>query len=160
MDAATCKPIGEPVKDGSRPYFAQFSPDNQRVLIVSSDRAARLWTFQRGLARTPLRTWTCYSLLTWPEAVAGLSLESSRQTNIRNILTPEQLSARWERIATKFAGAASHSTPLQRFLKWSVSERRSRTISPFSDLTVAEVLSSLRPITTRLRNCGMKCLSC
>jgi hypothetical protein len=29
-------------------------------------------------------------------------------------------------------------TPLQRFLKWSVSGARTRTISPFSDLTVAD----------------------
>ena len=35
-------------------------------------------------------------------------------------------------------GKTSARIPLQRLMKWSVSERRSRTISPFSELTVAE----------------------
>jgi len=33
-------------------------------------------------------------------------------------------------------------TPLQRFMKWSVSDRRSRTISPFSQETVSEWLEN------------------
>jgi hypothetical protein len=35
---------------------------------------------------------------------------------------------------------SSELTPLQRFLKWSVSDRRSRTISPFSQGTVSNWL--------------------
>src|ERR1700694_4422292 len=42
-----------------------------------------------------------------------------------------------DKIAVKFPGPPSSLTPLQRFLKWSVSGARTRTISPFSDLTVA-----------------------
>ena len=33
-------------------------------------------------------------------------------------------------------------SPLQRFLKWSVADRRSRTISPFSQITVPEWLEN------------------
>jgi hypothetical protein len=33
-------------------------------------------------------------------------------------------------------------TPLQRFLKWSVSDYKSRTVSPLSDLTVAEWIAN------------------
>jgi WD40 repeat protein len=137
-DAATGKPIGEPLKDGSQPYSAQFSPDNQRVLIVSSDRAVRLWDVPSKIGENAAEDVEVLLLADLAEAVAGLSLETSGQTNTWNILTPEQLRAKWEKIAAKFAGASSRLTSLQRFLKWSVSDRRSRTISPFSDLTVAE----------------------
>jgi hypothetical protein len=37
---------------------------------------------------------------------------------------------------------SSELTPLQRFLKWSVSDRRTRTTSPFSQLTVSEWLEN------------------
>jgi hypothetical protein len=53
-------------------------------------------------------------------------------------LTPDRVKATRDKIAVKFQGPPSQLTPLQRFLKWSVSERKSRTISPFSGLTVLE----------------------
>src|SRR5437773_873530 len=37
---------------------------------------------------------------------------------------------------------SSKLTPLQRFMKWSVSDRRNRTISPFSQLTISEWLEN------------------
>ena len=52
----------------------------------------------------------------------------------------KQVRASWEKIAAKFLGLSSKMTPLQRFLKWSVSDRRSRTISTFSNVTVPEWL--------------------
>ena len=58
------------------------------------------------------------------------------------VLTPEQIRTSWEKIATKFLGPSSKMTPLQRFLKWSVADRRSRTISPFSQVTVPEWLEN------------------
>src|SRR5580704_10265261 len=39
---------------------------------------------------------------------------------------------------SKFSGSFSTLTPLQRLLKWSVANPRTRPISPFSDLTVAD----------------------
>jgi hypothetical protein len=53
-------------------------------------------------------------------------------------LTPDQVKATRDKIAAEFPGLPSQLTPLQRFLKWSVSDRRQRTISPFSKLTVPE----------------------
>jgi hypothetical protein len=43
-----------------------------------------------------------------------------------------------EKIAGLLPAPPSKPTPLQRFMKWYVSERKSRTISPFSELTVDE----------------------
>ena len=47
-----------------------------------------------------------------------------------------------EKIAAKYAATSSGLTPLQRLLKWSVSDRRNRTISPFSQVTVSEWLEN------------------
>jgi hypothetical protein len=55
-----------------------------------------------------------------------------------NVLTPEQVRVTREKIVGRFAGPFSNLTPLQRFLNWSVSDLRHRTISPFSKITVPE----------------------
>ena len=76
------------------------------------------------------------------EATGGVTLETVGQAENLKLLTPEQITASWEKIAAKFARVSSELTPLQRFLKWSVSDRRSRTISPFSQVTVSEWLEN------------------
>jgi hypothetical protein len=72
------------------------------------------------------------------EATSGLSLQAFGQTEILAALTPDQVTATRNEIAVKSPEPPSKLTPLQRFLKWSVSGARTRTISPFSDLTVAD----------------------
>jgi hypothetical protein len=71
------------------------------------------------------------------ETTANVALETIGQTENLKLLDPEQISATWEKIVVKFSGP-SKMTPLQRFLKWSVADRRNRTISPFSQVTVSE----------------------
>jgi hypothetical protein len=72
------------------------------------------------------------------EATGGVVLDTLGQAEIRNVLTSDQVRATREKIALKFPTPSSTLTPLQRFLRWSVSDRRSRTISPFSELTTEE----------------------
>ena len=55
---------------------------------------------------------------------------------------PEQIRAVGEKIATKLSRPSSKLTPLRRIIEWSVSDRRSRTISPFSKVTVSEWLEN------------------
>ena len=76
------------------------------------------------------------------EATSGVTLETVRQAENLKLLTPEQIRATWEKIAAKYAGMSSGLTPLQRFLRWSVSDRRSRTISPLSQETISEWLEN------------------
>src|SRR5207249_6132800 len=76
------------------------------------------------------------------EATGGVTLETVGQVENLKMLTPEQVIASREKIAAKFLGPSSKLTPLQRFMKWSVSDRGSRTISPFSRVTVSEWLEN------------------
>jgi hypothetical protein len=72
------------------------------------------------------------------EATGDVAAQISGQTEILNILNPGQVRATREYLAAKFAGPSSALTPLQQLLKWSVSEPRLRSLSPFSKCTVAD----------------------
>ena len=69
-------------------------------------------------------------------------METVGEAENLKLLAPEQVKKSREKISAKFARISSELTPLQRFLKWSVSDRRSRTISPFSQVTVSEWLEN------------------
>jgi dipeptidyl aminopeptidase/acylaminoacyl peptidase len=139
-DAASGKPIGEPMKHEGQVMSAQFSPDGQRVVTASGDKTARLWDV---VSRTDKDTTEDIRLLAEvAEATAGVTLETVGQAENFKLLTPEQIRASREKIAEKFLGLASKLTPLQRLMEWSVSDRRSRTISPFSQVTVSKWLEN------------------
>jgi hypothetical protein len=77
-------------------------------------------------------------LLTWLKLLVASLYRLLDKLRFLTTLTPDQVKAMRDKIAVKFPGPPSGLTPLQRFLKWSVSEPKSRTVSPFSKLTVLE----------------------
>jgi len=139
-DAASGKPIGQPMKHEAAVRSAQFSHDGQRVVTASDDKTARLW--DAVIATDKDTTEDVRLLAELAEATGGVTLETAGQAENLKLLTPEQIRESWEKIAAKFLEPTSKLTPLQRFMKWSVSDRRSRTISPFSQLTVPEWLEN------------------
>jgi len=72
------------------------------------------------------------------EAACGSVLQTSGQTEILKLLPPDQVRATREKIAANFGRQSSGLTPVERLLKWSVSDPRRRTISPFSKVTAPE----------------------
>jgi hypothetical protein len=71
-----------------------------------------------------------------------VALETVEQAENLTLLTPEQTKAIREKIAAKYTRMSSGPTPLQRLLKWSVSDRRTQTISPLSQKTISEWLEN------------------
>jgi WD40 repeat protein len=139
-DAASGRPVGEPMKHEDNVRSAQFSPDGQRVVTASNDNTARLWDVP--IMTDKDTTEDILLLAELDEATGGATLETVGQAENLRLLTPEQVIAYWEKIARKFSRASSELTPLQRFMKWSVSDRRNRAISPFSQVTVSEWLEN------------------
>lgn len=139
-DAVSGKPIGEPMKHEGAVKSAQFSPDGQRVVTASQDNTARLW--DAAIVPDKDTTEDILLLVELAEATGGVALETVGQGEILNVLTLEQEEGTREKIAAKYAGMSSGLTPLQRFLRWSVSDRRNRTISALSQETVSEWLEN------------------
>jgi dipeptidyl aminopeptidase/acylaminoacyl peptidase len=139
-DAASGKPIGEPMKHEDEVNSAQFSLDGRRVVTASADGTARVW---HAMIVTDKDAREDIRLLTeLAEATGDATLQTVGQAESVKLLAPEQVRALREKIATRLKGPFSKMTPLQRFLKWSVSDRGNRTISPFSQETVSEWLEN------------------
>jgi hypothetical protein len=76
------------------------------------------------------------------EAMAGVTLQTVEGAENLRLLPPEQIIGLRQKITAKFSGPPSKLTPLQRFMQWTVEDRRSRTISPLSHETISEWLEN------------------
>jgi dipeptidyl aminopeptidase/acylaminoacyl peptidase len=139
-DAVSGGSIGEPMMHEDVITSAQFSPDGQRVVTASFEKTARLW--DTVIVTDKDTTEDVLLLAELAEATGGVALQTVGEAENIKLLAPEQITASRERITAKFSKPPSKLTPLQRFIKWSVSDRRSRTISPFLQLTVSEWLEN------------------
>jgi hypothetical protein len=106
------------------------------VVTASVDWTARLWNVPAISDKDTAEDVLLLAELA--EASGGLLVQRSEQPELLHVLTSEEVREKRKKIAARFSGTAAGLTPLQRFLKWSVSEPRGRTISPFFEVTVGQ----------------------
>jgi len=109
-------------------------------VTASWDKTARLWDVP--IMTDEDRTEDILSLAELAETTGGMTLEIVGQAENLKLLNPEEITASREKIAAKFSRPPSKLTPLQRFMEWCVADRRSRTISPFAQVTISEWLEN------------------
>jgi len=135
-DRDTGQFLSDSLRHGGAIKSAEFSPDCQRVLTASDDKTARLWDLPTVTDEDTVEEMRLLADLA--EATGGAALQTFAPTEVLKELKPEQTESIRARIAAAIPGPASKLTPLQRLLKWAVSDYLNRTISPLSNTTVAQ----------------------
>jgi dipeptidyl aminopeptidase/acylaminoacyl peptidase len=128
-DAQTGRPLTDPLKHGGGVRSAQFSPDGKRIVTASQDGTARVWDI--APSGTGFPDW----LLELAEAVAGGRL------NPQGVLeaTGQDPASVIGRIRQQLAQAPTNDDWVV-WGRWFLADRATRTISPFSKVTMAEHL--------------------
>jgi hypothetical protein len=109
-------------------------------VTASSDKTARLWDSVSVTDND--KQEDVFLLAELAEAMAGVTLQTVEGAENLRLLPPEQIIGLRQKITAKFSGPPSKLTPLQRFMQWTVEDRRSRTISPLSHETISEWLEN------------------
>jgi WD40 repeat protein/serine/threonine protein kinase len=128
-DAQSGKPLIEPLKHVSRVLSARFSPDGKSIVTVLEDKTVRVWEMP-PIGKNPPKWFPHLA-----EAVAGQQLndrgffEPLREDPIQVI---EELRAQLSRAPADDAWAI--------WGRWFLADRSTRTISPFSKITVPEYI--------------------
>jgi len=128
-DAKTGTPLSDPLKHSNSVNFAEFSPNGERIVTASNDKTARIWDLVPSGEAWP--EW----LTRLAEAIAGQHLSDRGIVELPNKESAElireikdQLSR--EPVDDKWAIWG----------RWFLGDRSTRTITPFSKLTVPEYI--------------------
>ncbi|MFN0129259.1 MAG: protein kinase domain-containing protein [Verrucomicrobiales bacterium] len=130
-DAATGFPLSGPLRHEDMVRFAEFSPDEQGVKVVTAgdDTTARLWDVPPA-PPGPVPDW----VPAWAEAVVGLKVDAARGL-IR--LEDEE----------RAAGLKINDKPddgfYKRIAQWYHKAPSERTITPFSEVTLDQYIANL-----------------
>jgi WD40 repeat protein/serine/threonine protein kinase len=130
-DAQTGQPLSEPMKQGRALLSAQFSPDGKRIVTGSFDWTAGVWDIGPPPGKYP--DW----LLPLSEALSGQVLNQQgilEETRLNRLETLNQI--RQKLIQEK------DDDDWVVWGRWLLADRNTRTISPFSQVTVPEQLEN------------------
>ena len=164
-DAQTGQPLTEPLKHASAVDSAQFSPDGKRVVTASMDNTARVWDAQTGQPLTePLKhagmvvsaqfssdgkrvvtaSWDSTARV-WdiapPSAICPGWLLDLATAVCGEILSPRGVLEYTDRPLDQVRQTLSEQRGNDDWLilgRWLLADSSTRTISPFSRITVAE----------------------
>ncbi|MBL8298742.1 MAG: hypothetical protein JNN30_10405 [Rhodanobacteraceae bacterium] len=125
-DAQSGAAIGTPLKHDKEVYSAAFSSDGTRVVTASSDNTARIWDVQTAeMLGAPV---TPEDLI----ALSGRRIADNGQ--LESLPGPE-----WMALINQVkAGANRGTTRKDQLMRWHFADPATRTISPFSQITVPQ----------------------
>jgi WD40 repeat protein len=129
FDARTGQPLTEQFEHADAVISAQFSPDGTRIVTASADGAARVWDVAPSERRCP--DW----LRDLAEAISG------RVLNKQSVL--EQAKLNRAEVLNEIRQKLDQEPADNDWIiwgRWFLADRSTRTISPFSGLTVPEYI--------------------
>jgi Flp pilus assembly protein TadD len=130
-DAQTGQPLTEPLQTGAEVSDAEFSPDGKRILTTSRDGIARVWDISPAPANHP--AW----LAEIAEVIAGKVL------NNQGVLERTRLSLGTLLQIRQRLDHEPESDDWVQWGRWFLADPATRTISPFSKMTVTEYIENL-----------------
>jgi hypothetical protein len=137
-DAQSGKPLTEPLKHDGPVDSAQFSPDGTRIVTASRDKTARVWDIPPTAKVTP--EW----LPRLAEAVAGQRLND---LSFFESLTEDQ-SKLLNEVRAELSKAPADDE-WATWGRWFLADRSTRTISPYSKITIPEYIENRIKENTR-----------
>ena len=130
-DAHTGQPLSEPLQHDDGVLSAQFSPDGKRIVTTSWDRTVRVWDLGPTGGECP--DW----LLPLSEAISGQVLNNQavlEQTRLNRLETLNQIRQR--------LAQAKDDDGWVLWGRWFLADPATRTISPFSKITVPDYIEN------------------
>ena len=137
-DAQSGQPLTEPLRHGRRVNSARFSPDGKRIVTASDDGTARVWEVRPPGVPTP--DWLPQMI----EALSGQMLSNKGVVEPSGTRRAGLLGQVRQRLAQGLSG-----DDWEIIGRWFLADRSTRTISPFSKVTVPEYIENrIRENTT------------
>ena len=130
-DTETGLPLIEPLKHRSEVNSAQFSPDGRRIVTAAEDNTARVWDVPSAAPRCP--DW----LLQLAEAISGQVLNKQGVLEETKLNRAEVI----KQIREKLSREPDDDDRVV-WGRWFLADPATRTISPYSKLTVPEYIEN------------------